>query len=74
MGVCNGAEKADVQSFDWNPRNLVLTQAQAQDKTDGFALIVLNQPLQNHLGVIRRVWDNGTSCLCILCLFEGRNH
>ncbi|KAH6857115.1 thiamine pyrophosphokinase [Chaetomium sp. MPI-CAGE-AT-0009] len=49
--------------FEWNPAELIKGRPQSAHKrvsdsgSDGFALVVLNQPL-HHLDVTRRLWDN----------------
>ena len=53
------------KAVEWYPGNLVRAipgNAVSSDKpsNDSFALLVLNQPLQQ-LGVLRRLWNNCSS-------------
>jgi thiamine pyrophosphokinase len=61
-----GAVAPDV--FEWRPADLIRAGPRAGtphagDQAPGFALVVLNQPLHTHLGVVRRLWDNGVFIL-----------
>jgi hypothetical protein len=52
------ARTMSAEQFEWYPAELL--RAPHRTQTPGFALIMLNQPLQDqHLGVIRHLWDNG---------------
>lgn len=52
MNACGDA-------IEWYPSELIRPQSQGEEHTARFALIVLNQPLHNHLSVVRQLWDNG---------------
>ena len=55
------AEWPDSGIFEWQLGALIrgARSRQGQDESAGFALIVLNQPLDNNIGMIRQLWDNG---------------
>ncbi|KAK4156129.1 thiamine pyrophosphokinase [Chaetomidium leptoderma] len=60
MSTCHTAEPADPADpgiFDWHPAELI-TAHESRPDSEGFALIVLNQPLHTRLAVIRQLWDN----------------
>jgi hypothetical protein len=76
-----GANAAAAGPIQWHPISLIRGSRpptpEGDDGSDdvrkpGFALIVLNQPITHHLGIIRRVWknaftriaaDGGANCL-----------
>jgi thiamine pyrophosphokinase len=64
MSECSTAERAHSATVEWQPADLIRRRGQPLDEgkgndESGFALVVLNQPLHAHLGVVRRIWNNG---------------
>ncbi|KAL2015421.1 hypothetical protein VTK56DRAFT_5516 [Thermocarpiscus australiensis] len=61
MSALGNAEEMDSEAIEWHPTVLIRdSKSLEQNQRVGFALIVLNQPLYNHLDVIRRLWDNAS--------------
>ncbi|KAK4040655.1 thiamine pyrophosphokinase 1 [Parachaetomium inaequale] len=68
MSTQNTAETAQPGIFEWHPAELIRRRLPSRHETGPdpasdsnsarFALIVLNQPLHTHLGVVRQLWDN----------------
>ncbi|KAK3990833.1 thiamine pyrophosphokinase 1 [Cladorrhinum sp. PSN332] len=61
----NGPEAEQRTVVEWHPTQLVRPRRQ-KEETQGseeegeFALIVLNQPIDEHLSVMKRLWDNAS--------------
>ncbi|KAK4183499.1 thiamine pyrophosphokinase 1 [Podospora australis] len=53
--MATACSSTSTTSIEWDPSALVRP---ASSSGKQFALIVLNQPLQNHQGVIHTLWDN----------------
>ncbi|KAK4112777.1 thiamine pyrophosphokinase [Canariomyces notabilis] len=65
MSVCDATTDKASNIVEWNPNALLRdvgseTHGQGQDQTTRFALIVLNQALDDHLDVARRLWNNAS--------------
>ncbi|KAK4098156.1 thiamine pyrophosphokinase [Parathielavia hyrcaniae] len=59
MDSCNvSVDVEQLATFEWRPADLIRPPAKGQ--THDFALIVLNQPLQSNLSVIRQLWNNAS--------------
>ncbi|KAK3937732.1 thiamine pyrophosphokinase [Diplogelasinospora grovesii] len=60
------------EAIEWHPARLI--RENALGANEGFALIVLNQPL-HHLNLTRRLWKNASTCIAAdggaNCLFEA---
>ena len=73
MSICTPAEATHSTTFEWHPADLIRRRPQPQPaslpeaKPDSrFALIVLNQPVRDHLSRLRQLWDNGILALALL--------
>ncbi|GAB1318420.1 thiamine pyrophosphokinase [Madurella fahalii] len=65
MSLCSEPASKEPNTIEWDPTVLIRgvgspTRPSGRDGTDGFALIVLNQPLENHLGLLRQLWNNAS--------------
>lgn len=58
MSAC-GATAGTADPVEWDPSVLLRSAGKQRDQTPRFALVVLNQPLHNHMGVLHQLWNNG---------------
>ncbi|KAK4202352.1 putative thiamine pyrophosphokinase [Triangularia verruculosa] len=58
MAACSPREEKDWPIIEWNPADIIRPPSNATPPD--YALLVLNQPIHNHVGMIKRLWNNAS--------------
>ncbi|KAK0670101.1 putative thiamine pyrophosphokinase [Cercophora samala] len=58
MAACSPQEKKASPIIEWNPADII--RPPSNDALPDYALLILNQPIHNHVAMIKRLWNHAS--------------
>ncbi|KAK0736280.1 thiamine pyrophosphokinase [Apiosordaria backusii] len=58
MAACSPQKKEGSRIIEWNPADII--RPRSNNSPPDYALLILNQPIHNHVDMIKRLWNNAS--------------